>query len=70
MVTVNQLLRDNLKHSKDEVRYEHNRGSRQMKCGRCIHFEQQGPNLCEIVDGRILPDDWCMKFNPNYLVFQ
>lgn len=70
MPIASRILRDDLKFTKDEVHYEHGRGSRQMKCGRCVHFEQKGPNDCEIVSGTIKPDDWCNQFSPNYLVFQ
>ena len=47
--------------SKSEVQYEHP-AKGPHHCSQCRHFKS--PHSCEIVEGRIAPEDWCKKFMP------
>jgi hypothetical protein len=49
------------KKSKDVVGYEHPAKGAE-RCGTCRHFEVSGKNLCEIVAGKILSEDWCREW--------
>jgi hypothetical protein len=46
---------------KEEVGYEHPAKGKD-DCDDCKHFEVLAPRHCEIVEGTILPEDWCQKF--------
>ena len=47
------------KYSKREVHFEH--PAKNGDCDDCTHFRL--PRSCEIVSGRIEPEDWCSKFS-------
>jgi hypothetical protein len=47
------------KFTKAEVDFESPAGGKDQ-CRDCVHFE--APNRCEIVEGRIDPEDWCSRF--------
>lgn len=38
-------------------------------CDDCIHFlpgkKEDGPGTCEIVEGSISPNGWCIEFQPK-----
>lgn len=46
------------KHTKEEVDYGKGMGT--IRCYLCEHFEP--PDACELVEGRIRPEDWCKLF--------
>lgn len=48
-----------VKLSKSEVGFEHPAQGKQA-CAGCSHFE--APLHCQIVAGRIMPDDWCKEW--------
>jgi hypothetical protein len=50
------------RQSKKEARYQ-SRPKGRERCAGCVHF--QGPNGCEIVEGRISPRGWCRNFTPK-----
>ena len=51
-----------VRQSKKEARYQ-SRPKGRERCAGCVHF--QGPNGCEIVEGRISPRGWCQNFAPK-----
>lgn len=57
-----------MKLSKHEVGYEHPAAKPQNHCGVCRHFEP--PDQCEIVAGRIRPEDWCRRFEREQVMAQ
>ena len=50
-----------IKLSKEYVGYEHPAKGREQ-CLDCVHFEVLAHHHCEIVQGTILPGDWCRRF--------
>ncbi len=62
--TIREALRrseatENAKVSKTAVAYEHP-AAKAQHCGICEHWEP--PRSCEVVSGRIRPEDWCKRF--------
>ena len=47
------------KVSKRVVGYEHP-AAKAQHCGICQHW--QSPRSCEVVSGRIQPEDWCRRY--------
>lgn len=55
-----------MKLSKSEVHFE--RPARgQDRCGSCVHFEVERPMGCEIVEGEVLAEDWCDRYEERRL---
>ncbi len=50
-----------MKLAKEDVGFEHPAQGRNH-CSLCIHFDRQTRDSCEIVQGRVLARDWCLKF--------
>jgi hypothetical protein len=50
---------EDAKLSKASVEYEHPAAKPAQHCGVCRHYRG---GSCEIVAGRIRPEDWCKRF--------
>ena len=51
-----------MKLSKESVGYEHP-AAKSNHCVICRHFEPK--DSCEIVAGKIRPEDWCERFSKS-----
>lgn len=49
------------KYKKSEVGFEHPAKGDEF-CRDCVHFEVLKHHGCEIVEGLILPGDWCREY--------
>jgi 2'-5' RNA ligase superfamily len=58
-----RLLRISKKFSKPEVDFE-SPAKGPHHCSECVHFLATAES-CEIVTGKILPGDWCKRFEPK-----
>ena len=46
-------------YDKSEVQFEHP-AKGPHHCSQCVHY--YGHGMCEIVKGKVEPQDWCKKF--------
>lgn len=49
-----------MKRSKSSVGYEHPAAKPANHCSVCVHYVKGGS--CELVAGKIRPEDWCRLF--------
>jgi hypothetical protein len=49
-----------MKYTKEQVKFQHPAKGKNQ-CGQCRHF-LKNEEKCEIVNGKIQPEDWCNKF--------